>query len=95
MKKKIHLLLGMAVVACGLSFTSCSDFLNVEKYFEDTQSEDKIFSDDMYTLQWLSYCYSRLLGDNIEVGHSRFCPQNFADDQVFSETYGRYKAYKL
>ena len=47
MKKKIHLLLGMAAIICGLSFTSCSDFLNVEKYFEDAQSEDKIFSDDV------------------------------------------------
>ena len=95
MKRKICLLLGVAVVTCGLFFTSCSDYLNVEKHFRDTQSEDKIFADDTYTLQWLAYCYCRLQGDNVEVGHSRFCPQNFADDQVFSETYGRYKAYKL
>ena len=95
MKRKIYLLLGVAVVTCGLFFTSCSDYLNVEKHFRDTQSEDKIFADDTYTLQWLAYCYCRLQGDNVEVGHSRFCPQNFADDQVFSETYGRYKAYKL
>ena len=95
MKRKICLILGVAVVTCGLFFTSCSDYLNVEKHFRDTQSEDKIFADDTYTLQWLAYCYCRLQGDNIEVGHTRFCPQNFADDQVFSETYGRYKAYKL
>ena len=95
MKRKICLILGVAVITCGLFFTSCSDYLNVEKHFRDTQSEDKIFADDTYTLQWLAYCYCRLQGDNVEVGHSRFCPQNFADDQVFSETYGRYKAYKL
>ena len=59
------------------------------------QSEQKIFTDRNYTMQWLSYCYSRLLGDNVEVGHSKFCPQNFADDQVFTETYDRYKAFKL
>lgn len=62
MKRKIYLLLGVAVVTCGLFFTSCSDYLNVEKHFRDTQSEDKIFADDTYTLQWLAYCYCRLQG---------------------------------
>lgn len=94
MKRKIGLL-GVAVVICGLFLTSCSDYLNVEKYFKDNESEDKIFTDDTYTLQWLAYCYNRLLEWNIEVGHSRFCPQNFADDQVFTEDYDRYKAFKL
>ncbi|MDD3036880.1 RagB/SusD family nutrient uptake outer membrane protein [Bacteroides sp.] len=97
MKKKIYLLLGAIVIVCGLSLSSCSDYLSVEKYFKDMQSEDKIFEDDVYTLQWLSYCYCRLMGDNIEVGHTRFCPQNFADDQVFSEgdNLNRYRKYKL
>ena len=95
MKRKIYILLAVSVMTFGLFFTSCSDYLNVEKHFVDTQSEDKIFTNRTYTMQWLEYCYCRLMGDNIEVGHSRFCPQNFADDQVFSETYGRYKAYKL
>ncbi|MDD3036869.1 RagB/SusD family nutrient uptake outer membrane protein [Bacteroides sp.] len=93
--KNIYILLGAIAIAFQLSFTSCSDYLSVDKHFRDVQTEQKIFEDDLYTLQWLSYCYCRLLGDNIEIGHTRFAPQNFADDQVFSETYGRYKAYKL
>ena len=95
MKKRIYIYMVISAMIFGLSFTSCSDYLSVEKHFNDMQSEEKIFTDRDYTMQWLSYCYCRLMGDNIEVGHSRFCPQNFADDQVFTETYGRYKAYKL
>lgn len=95
MKKNIYILLGTITVAFGLFFTACSDYLSVEKHFKDVQTQQKIFEDDVYTMQWLSYCYSRLLGDNVEIGHTRFAPQNFADDQVFSESYDRYKAYKL
>ena len=58
----------------GLGLTSCSDFLNVDRYFRDQQSTERIFSDKDYTLQWLSFCYSRLQGDNLEVGHSDVCP---------------------
>ena len=95
MNRKLYTLIGIAITSLGIGFSSCSDYLNVEKNFNDMQSEQKIFTDRNYTMQWLSYCYSRLLGDNVEVGHSKFCPQNFADDQVFTETYDRYKAYKL
>lgn len=95
MKRKTYTLIVMMITSLGVGLTSCSDYLNVEKYFNDTQSEEKIFRDRDYTMQWLSYCYRNLLGDNIEVGHSRYCPQNFADDQVFTETYDRYKAFKL
>ena len=95
MNRKLYTLIGIAITSLGIGFSSCSDYLNVEKNFNDMQSEQKIFTDRNYTMQWLSYCYSRLLGDNVEVGHSKFCPQNFAADQVFTETYDRYKAYKL
>ena len=95
MNRKLYTLIVIAITSLGIGFSSCSDYLNVEKNFNDMQSEQKIFTDRNYTMQWLSYCYSRLLGDNVEVGHSKFCPQNFADDQVFTETYDRYKAYKL
>ena len=95
MNRKLYTLIGIAITSLGIGFSSCSDYLYVEKNFNDMQSEQKIFTDRNYTMQWLSYCYSRLLGDNVEVGHSKFCPQNFADDQVFTETYDRYKAYKL
>ena len=72
MNKNKYILLGAVVL--GLGLTSCSDFLNVDRYFRDQQSTERIFSDKDYTLQWLSFCYSRLQGDNLEVGHSDVCP---------------------
>ena len=71
MNKNKYILLGAVVL--GLGLTSCSDFLNVDRYFRDQQSTERIFSDKDYTLQWLSFCYSRLQGDNLEVGHSDVC----------------------
>ena len=62
MNKNKYILLGAVVL--GLGLTSCSDFLNVDRYFRDQQSTERIFSDKDYTLQWLSFCYSRLQGDN-------------------------------
>lgn len=85
MKRNKYILLGAMVAGLGLATTSCSDFLNVDRYFRDQQSIDRIFANKDYTLQWLSFCYSRLQGDNIEVGHSDVCPTNFCDDQVFNE----------
>ena len=62
MNKNKYILLGAVVL--GLGLTSCSDFLNVDRYFRDQQSTERIFSDKDYTLQWLSFCYSRLQGGN-------------------------------
>ena len=85
MKHRKYILLGAVLLGVGLASTSCSDYLNVDRYFKDQQSMERIFSDKDYTLQWLTFCYSRLQGDNIEVGHSDVCPTNFSDDQVFNE----------
>lgn len=92
MKRNKYILLG--AVALGLGLTSCSDYLNVDRYFRDQQSTERIFSDKDYTLQWLSFCYSRLQGDNLEVGHSDVCPFNFSDDQVFNERGDRFAKFK-
>ena len=92
MNKNKYILLGAVVL--GLGLTSCSDFLNVDRYFRDQQSTERIFSDKDYTLQWLSFCYSRLQGDNLEVGHSDVCPFNFSDDQVFNERGDRFAKFK-
>lgn len=94
MKKKYYLLLGMVLAGLGLGTSSCSDYLNVDHYFRDQQSIDRIFSDKNYTLQWLAFSYSRLQGDNLEIGHSQACPTNYADDQVFNEEGDRFSKFK-
>lgn len=97
MKAKKYILMGAIIAGLGAGITSCSDYLDVDRYFKDQQTEDHIFEDKDYTLQWLSYCYSCLQGDNMEIGHSGVCPTNFADDMVFNETDNgeRYRKFKL
>ena len=94
MKRNKYILVGAMVAGLGLATTSCSDYLNVDRYFRDQQSLERIFSNKDYTLQWLSFCYSRLQGDNLEIGHSDVTPQNFSDDQVFNERGDRFSMFK-
>lgn len=94
MKRNKYILVGAMVAGLGLATTSCSDYLNVDRYFRDQQSEERIFSNKDYTLQWLSFCYSRLQGDNLDIGHSKVCPTNFSDDRVFNEEGNRFSAFK-
>lgn len=83
MKKKSILLAG--VLSLSLSFYSCSDFLSVERYFNDRQSEERIFKDRDYTEQWLANAYSKLLGNNLDMAHRVYNVTNYSDDMIFNE----------
>ena len=91
--KKIILL---GVVAL-MGFASCSDYLDVQKYFTDRQELERIFNSRDYTEEWLANGYSQLLYFNVEIGHTRFSLTNFSDDMVFAEdaggtiTYSQYR----
>lgn len=69
----------------GAYFQSCSDHLNVERYFSDRQSIERIFNSRDYTEQWLANAYYQLLNYNLEIGHVRFALTNFSDDMIFTE----------
>lgn len=69
----------------GLFTSSCKDYLNVEHYFADRQSEQRIFNSRDYTEQWLAYCYNQLLDYNLEIGHKNFTVSNYADDMFYNE----------
>ena len=94
MKKKIILLSIIACVGAGLQ--SCSDHLNVERYFNDRQDLERIFNSRDYTEQWLANAYYQLLSFNLEIGHVRFTLTNYSDDMIFTEpgagiSYSNYK----
>lgn len=97
MKSKKNILIGAVIV--GLSFTSssCTDYLDEERNFRDLQTEDRIFSQKDYSEQWLAYCYSRLLGDNMEIAHRKTSITNFSDDMIFNEGNNGeyYRSWKL
>lgn len=83
MKKKNILWFGVLIMSLG--FYSCSDFLSVERYFNDRQSEERIFKSRDYTEQWLANAYSKLLGNNLDMAHRIFNVANFSDDMIFNE----------
>lgn len=97
MKKYKYMIAGVAAVCATAALTSCSDYLDTDKYFKDQQSLEHIFNNKTNTLEWLSLSYSRLQGDNIEIGHSDHNPTNFCDDMTFNEGNNgeRYRKFKL
>lgn len=84
MRKK-YVLLAIMLLILGAGFSSCSDYLSVEKYFKDRQSEERIFKDKKFSEEWLAYCYDHLLEGNIEIGSIEYTVFNYADDIVFNE----------
>ena len=97
MKKK-HILLAIAFsIGLGVSLSSCSDYLSVERFFNDRQSEEKIFKSKQFTEEWLAKCYGLLAGSNIEYGLIKFTLSNYSDDIIFNESDGavNYNAFKF
>lgn len=97
MKLRNKILIGAMGAGMGLTMVSCSDFLATEKYMEDEKTEERVFDEKTYTMEFLTFVYNRLQGDNVEIGHSDICPTNFCDDQTFNEggAGSRYRAFKL
>ena len=46
---KKHILSAVAILVIGLAISSCSDYLSVERFFKDRQSEEKIFKSKNFT----------------------------------------------
>ena len=91
MNKKISIFL-MSVLCAGALVTSCTD-LDSDKYFDDRQTLESVFSNYNQAQEWLAEAYSNLLFANNEVGSKggtgngdgRFNPFCFADDMYFGD----------
>ena len=84
-------------VALGIgtfAFSSCSDYLNVDRYFNDRMTEEKLFEDKTYSEQWLAGVYTHLLGCNDDVCSKGNTPHNFSDDMYFGDRSGLYRNLK-
>lgn len=90
--KKIYLLI---VIISGISFSSCSDYLNVDKYFADRMNEQKLFENKDYTNRWLAGVYSHLVVCQ-DVGSKRSVLTNFSDDMYYTDDYAgcSYRTFK-
>lgn len=92
MKKKYILL--STVIGLGMGLCSCTDYLDVDKYFKDRMSLEEVFKDEDHSHRWLSNAFSYLMGSNADVsskGHTPFC---FADDMYFGDRDNFYKRLK-
>ena len=83
--KKIYTIVAVAV---GLSLSSCSDYLNVEKYFKDRMTEEKLFESKDYSEKWLAGVYSHLSKNGcLDVCSKEAGIQNFSDDMYYNDTW--------
>lgn len=94
---KKYILSAVVILIIGLGISSCSDYLSVERFFKDRQSEEKIFKSKDFTEQWLAKCYNCLLETNLEIVRIGYSVTNFADDMIFNESDGAvtYNAFKF
>ena len=65
-------LIWMAAFCTTLSFQSCADFLNVDKYFYDMLSVDSAFAKRVYVEGWLANNYDYLNGADLSAFPSLF-----------------------
>lgn len=74
-------------MAAGLGLTSCSDYLDSDKYFDDRVTLDKVFTDKQRSEQWLAYAFSFLEDDNADVVSKDRTTNwfTFADDLYYGD----------
>lgn len=85
MIKKLFILL-LVILSAGV-FSSCTDYLESDKYFKDRTTIEAVFTDRDRTEQWLAYAYSFLKNQCADVvskdaGTSSHC---FADDMYYGD----------
>lgn len=93
MKRK-HILIS-ALLGMGLAFASCSDFLSVDKYFNDRLNEQKVFAKKDYSDRWLAALYSNLVNHQADVASKGYIMFNFSDDMYCGDRGNRYRTFKF
>lgn len=81
------------LLIAGISMSSCKNYLDVEHFFADRQTEERIFKNRDYTDQWLANCYNKLLANNLEVGSYQTSITNYSDDIIINQR--NYDSFKL
>ena len=86
MKKK-NIILISVFIGAGILFSSCSDYLDSDKYFEDRITINKVFTSKQRSQQWLAYAFSFLKNENADVvGKEKETNSfTFADDMYYGD----------
>lgn len=79
MKKALYLFCILSTVV----FSSCTDYLKSDQYFQDRMSIEKVFSNKQYSEEWLAHTFSGLTGQNADVANKNETPHCFADDMFY------------
>lgn len=90
LQKKIFL-----VALCSLSLTSCTDYLDVDHFFKDRLTVERVFEKKDYTDQWLANVYSGLTPYNETVCGKFNLVFNFADDWFWGDGFNSYVMFKM
>lgn len=83
--KTRKLYLSIALGAGLFTLASCSDYLDVDQYFKDRMTEEKLFEDKKYTEEWLAGVYSHLIRWNEDICSKGYTPHNFSDDMYWGD----------
>ena len=86
MKKK-NIILISVFLGSGILFSSCSDYLDSDKYFEDRITINKVFTSKQRSQQWLAYAFSFLKNENADVvgKEKKNNSFTFADDMYYGD----------
>ena len=86
MKKK-NIILISVFLGSGILFSSCSDYLDSDKYFEDRITINKVFTSKQRSQQWLAYAFSFLKNENADVvgKEKKTNSFTFADDMYYGD----------
>lgn len=83
MIKNIYILL-MVVFGMGL-ISSCSDYLDSDRYFKDRTTIESVFTDRDRTEQWLAYAFQFLQNECADVASKGVTQHVFADDIYYGD----------
>lgn len=74
--------------------TTCTDYLDTDKYFKDRMSLEKAFKQRDYAESWLAHAYLFLINENADVCNKNHSWHNFADDIYTGDWDDLYKKFK-
>lgn len=87
MNKKYKVLSACFVVGAAMALSSCSDYLDSDKYFADRTTLEQVFTDKERSQEWLAYAFSFLKDDNADVvsKNANTNSFSFADDMYYGD----------
>lgn len=94
MKKLIYSCLFAISSILTISFSSCSDYLDTDKYFNDMLNLDTVFTKKNYTEQWLTNVYSKLNSIAVDIRKHDSGFNYASDDQFYGDWDGRGEKYQ-